>query len=145
MIVVEKVDLWPHCVTTTYNNLDLKFVVDIPTKNTINKLDLSTTISAATQKAPSLMTTGLEQVCLSTTVIAEEAIHLGNNATVFQAAVLQWQEQHLTLYSLKSKMATSRAQAAIMAIENTKIKFKNTLDALLVLIKLGKDSQVLIR
>ena len=60
MIVVKKVDLWPHCVTTTYNNLDLNFVVDIPTKNTINKLNLSTTTSTATQKATSLMTTGLE-------------------------------------------------------------------------------------
>ena len=28
--------------------------------------------------------------------IAEEAIHLGNNATVFQAEVLQWEEQHPT-------------------------------------------------
>ena len=35
--------------------------------------------------------------------IAEEAIHLGNNATVFQAEVFQWEEQHPTLYSLKSK------------------------------------------
>ena len=45
------------------------------------------------------MTTGLEQVCLllinnSHNDIAEEAIHLGNNATVFQAEVLQWEEQH---------------------------------------------------
>ena len=30
--------------------------------------------------------------------IAEEAIHLGNNATVFQAEVLQWEEQHLTYF-----------------------------------------------
>ena len=46
------------------------------------------------------MTTGLEQVCLllinNTNDIAEEAIHLGNNTTVFEAEVLQWEEQHPT-------------------------------------------------
>ena len=51
---------------------------------------------------------GSKQVCLSTTLIiinyiVEEAIHLGNNATVFQAEVLQWEERHPTLYSPKSK------------------------------------------
>ena len=35
--------------------------------------------------------------------IAEEDIHLDNNASVFQAKVLQREEQHSTLYSLKSK------------------------------------------
>ena len=76
-------------------------------------------------------------MCLSTTVITditEEVIHLGNNATVFQAEVLQWEEQHPSLYSLKSKQndINCDSQAAIMALDNTKIKSKTTIDAVLV-------------
>ena len=81
--------------------------------------------------------------------IANETIHLGNNATVFQAEVLQWEEQHPTLYSLKLKnknvVINCDSQAANMALDNTKIKSKTTLDALLALNKLGENNQVLIR
>ena len=50
--------------------------------------------STAIHMASSLMTTGLEQVCLSTTV---------TNATVFQVEVFAVREEHPTLYSRKQK------------------------------------------
>ena len=99
------------------------------------------------------MTTGLEQVCLSTTVIshinsAEEAIHLGNSATVFQAEVFAVgrKASHLIFAETnnKSVVINCDSQAAIMALDNTKIKSKTTLDAVLALNKLGENNQVLI-
>ena len=77
--------------------------------------------------APSLMTTGLEQVYLSTTVIchndtAEEAIHLGKNATVFQAEVFAVGRtaSHLIFAKTKNKsfVINCDSQAAIMALES---------------------------
>ena len=71
--------------------------------------------------------------------ISDEAIYLGNNATVFQAAFFQWEEQNLTLYSLKQKCCHKLqhdSQAAIMSLDNTKIKSKNTLVVVLAINKL---------
>ena len=68
-------------MTTTYN-LDPNFVVDIPTKKNYKEDEpINHNINCHTE-ALSLMTTGLEQVCLSTTVIM-------TLPTVFQAEVLQ--------------------------------------------------------
>ena len=81
--------------------------------------------------------------------IAEEAIHLSSNETVFQAEVFQREEQHPTLYSLKSKKCFLNrlrhdTRAAIMALDNNKIKSKATRDAVLAINKL-RENQVLIR
>ena len=50
--------------------------------------------------------------------IAEEAIHRGNNATVFQAEVLQWEEQHPhnIRRNQNKKCCHKLRQAAIMAL-----------------------------
>ena len=82
--------------------------------------------------------------------IAEEAIHLGNNATVFQAEVFSVERtaSHFIFAKTKNKsvhVINCDSQAAIMALDNTKIKSKTTLDAVLSLNKLGENIQVLIR
>ena len=63
--------------------------------------------------------------------INEEAIHLGNNATVFQAEVF-----HLIFAETKNKSVVINcdSQAVIMALDNTKIKSKTTLEAVLVVV-----------
>ena len=103
---------------------------------------------------PGLMTTGLEHTCLSFinyshNYIAKEAIHLVNNATVFQAEVFAVGRTapHLIFAETKNKSVVINcdSQAAIMALDNTKIKSKTTLDAVLALNKLGENNQVLIR
>ena len=64
---------------------------------------------------------------------AEEAIHLGNNATVFQGEVFAVGRaaSHLifALTKNKSVVINCDSQAAIMPLENTKIKSKTTLDS----------------
>ena len=81
--------------------------------------------------------------------IAEEAIHLGNNATVFQAEVFAVGRtaSHLIFAETKNKSVVINcdSQAAIMALDNTKIKSKTTLEAVLALNKLRENNQVLIR
>ena len=81
--------------------------------------------------------------------ISEEAFHLGNNATVFQAEVFAVGRtaSHLIFAETKNKSVVINCdgQAAIMALDNTKIKPKTTLDAVLALNKLGENNQVLIR
>ena len=81
--------------------------------------------------------------------IAEEAIHLGNNATVSQAEVFAVGRaaSHLIFAETKNKnvFINCDSQAAIMALDNTKIKSKTTLDTVLALNKLGENNQVLIR
>ena len=60
--------------------------------------------------APSLMTTGLEQVfCINNShnAIAEEAIHLGNNATVFQAKVFAVEKEASHLIFAETKLKKS--------------------------------------
>ena len=88
--------------------------------------------------APSLMITGLEQdacVLINNThnYIAEEAIYLGNNATVFQseAFAVGRAASHLIFAETKNKsfVINCDSQAAIMALDNSKIKSKITLDA----------------
>ena len=86
------------------------------------------------------MTTGLEQVCLSTTVI----ITLPKKPFIL-ATMRLWDAavgiaaSHLIFAEIKN------SQAAIMAFDNTKIKSNTTLDAVLVLNKLGENNQVLIK
>ena len=68
---------------------------------------------------------------------AEEAIHLGTNATVFQAevfAVGKAASHHKTV------VINCDSQAATLALENTKIKSKTTPDTVL-----AEINQVLIR
>ena len=81
--------------------------------------------------------------------IAEEAIHLGNNATVFQAEVFAVGRtaSHLIFAETKNKsfVINCDSQAAIMALDNAKIKSKITLYARLALNKLGENNQLLIR
>ena len=61
--------------------------------------------------------------------IAKEAIHLGNNATVFQAEVFSVGRavSHLIFTETKNiSVINCDSQAAIMARDNTKIKSKTT-------------------
>ena len=79
---------------------------------------------------------------------AEEAIHLGNNATVFQAEVFAVGRtaSHLIFAEAnnKSVVINCDSQAAIMALDNTKIKSKTTLEAVLALNKLGETTRFLL-
>ena len=80
--------------------------------------------------------------------IAEETIHLGNNETVFQAEVFVVGRPafHLIFAETKNKsvVINSDSQAAIMALDNTKIKSKTTLEAVLALNKLGEKTRFLL-
>ena len=80
--------------------------------------------------------------------IAEETIHLGNNTTVFQVEVFAVGRtaSHLIFAETKNKnvVINCDSQSAIMALDNTKIKSKTTLEAELALNKLGENNQVLI-
>ena len=62
--------------------------------------------------------------------IAEEAIHLGKNATVFQNEVFAVGKtaSHLIFAETKNKSVVINfdSQAAIMALDNTKIKSKSS-------------------
>ena len=116
-------------MTTTYN-LYPNFVVDIPTKEQrkITKMsNLSTITSTATRMAPSLMTTGLKQLCLSSTVIitlSKKQFFSTTMRLCFKLKYLQLDEQHSTLYSLKPKtrvlssIATVRPQLWILKTHN---------------------------
>ena len=76
-------------MTTTYN-LDPNFVVDIPTKKDYKEVEpIKHNINCHTEgsKLDDNRTVTGELINNSHNDIAEEAIHLGNNATVFQAEV----------------------------------------------------------
>ena len=68
-------------VTTTYN-LDCNFVVDIPTKNTIKKLNLFTNCHTDGSKLDDNRTGAGVLINNTPNDSAEEAIRIGNNATV---------------------------------------------------------------
>ena len=92
-------------MTTTYN-LDLNFVVDILTKKdyrVVGPINHNINFHTEGSKLDDNRTGAGVFINNSHNDIAEEAMHLGNNATVFQADDFQWEEQHPTLYSLKSK------------------------------------------
>ena len=94
------------------------------------------------------MTAGLEQVCLSTTVIITlpkkpfilATMRLWDAAVAIAAS-------HLIFAEIKNTnvVINCDSQAVIMAFDNTKIKSKTTLDAVLVLNKLEENNQVLIK
>ena len=93
-------------------------------------------------------TDGSKLINYSHNDIAKEAIHLGNNATVFQAEVFAVERaaSHLIFTETKNKgVVNCDSQATIRALDNTKIKSKTTLNAMLSLNKLGENNQVLIR
>ena len=93
--------------------------------------------------APSLMTTGL-----STAVIMTLPKKRSISATMrlcFKLKYSQWEEPHFRRNKKKSDVINCDSQAAIMALDNTKIKSKMTLEAVLALNKLGENNQVLIR
>ena len=138
-------------MTTTYN-LDPNFAVDIPTKEDYKEVEpINFNINCHTDgsKLDDNRTGAGVIINYSHNDIAEEAIHLGNNATVFQAEVFAVGRTafHLIFAETnnKSVVINCDSQAAIMALDNTKIKSKTTLEAVLALNKLGENNQVLIR
>ena len=138
-------------MTTTYN-LDPKFVVDIPTKEDYKEVEpINYNINCHTDgsKLDDNRTGAGVLINYSHIDSAEEAVHLGNSATVFLAEVFAVGRtaSHLIFAETnnKSVVINCDSQAAIMALDNTKIKSKTTLDAVLALNKLGENNQVLIR
>ena len=128
------------------------FVVDIPTKEDYKEVEpINYNINCYTDgsKLDDNRTGAGVLINYSQIDSAEEAIHLGNSATVFQAEVFAVGRtaSHLIFAETnnKSVVINCDSQAAIMAIDNTKIKSKTTLDAVLALNKLGENNQVLIR
>ena len=76
-------------MTTTYN-LDPNFVVDIPTKEDkpeVEPIDYNINCHTDGSKRDDNRTGAGAIISNSQNKIAKEAIHLGTNATVFQAAV----------------------------------------------------------
>ena len=92
-------------MTTTYN-LDPNFVVDILTKKDYKEVEpINQNINSHTEssKRDDNRTGAGVLINNSHNDIAEEAIHLGNNATVFQAKVFSGKSNiPPTIYSLKS-------------------------------------------
>ena len=135
-------------MTATYK-LDPNFVVDIPTKEDCEEVEpINNNIKCHTDgsKLDDNRTGAGVLINNSHNDIAEEAIHLGNNSTVFQAEVFAVGRaaSHLIFAETKNKSVfiSCNSQAAIMFLENTKIKSKTTLDAVLTLNKLGENNQV---
>ena len=138
-------------MTTTYN-LDPHFVVYIPTKDDSKEFEpINDNINFHTEgsKLDDNRTGAGVIINYSHIDSAEEAIHLGDNATVFQAEVfvVGRTASHLIFAETKNKRVAINcdSQAAIMALDNTKIKSKTTLDAVTALSKLGENNHVLIR
>ena len=137
-------------MTTTYN-LDSNFAVDIPTKEDYKGVEPINNINCHTDgsKLDDNRTGAGVLINYSHNDIAEEAIHLGNNDTVFLAEVfvVGRTASHLIFAETKNKSVVINcdSKAAIMALENNKIKSKTTLNAVLALKKLGENTQVLIR
>ena len=136
-------------MTTTYN-LDSNFAVDMPTKEDYKEVELiNYNINSHTDgsKLDDNRTGAGVLTNNSHGGMAEEAIHLGNN--VFQAEVFAVGRaaSHLIFTETKNKSVVINcdSQAAIMTLDNTKIKSKPTLDAVLALNKLAENNQVLIR
>ena len=92
-------------MTITYN-LDPNFAVDIPTKEDYKEVEpINHNINCHTD-ASKLDDTGLEQVCLSTTVIMalpKKQFISAKMRLCFKLKYSQWEEQHPTLYSPKQK------------------------------------------
>ena len=92
-------------MTTTYN-LDPNFAVDIPTKEDYKEVEpINYNINCHTDgsKLDDNRTVAVGLINYSHNNIAEEAIHLGNNATVFQAEVFAVGRTTSTVYSPKQK------------------------------------------
>ena len=131
-------------MTTTYN-LDPNFAVDIPTKEyykEVEPINFSINCHTDGSKLDENRTGAGVIINYSHNDIVEEAIHLGNNATVFQAEVFAVgrRASHLIFAETKNKSVVINcdSQAAIMALDNTKIKSKTTLEAVLALKKTGR-------
>ena len=133
-------------MTTTYN-LDPKFVVE--DYKEVEPINYNINCHTDGSKLDDNRTGAGVLINYSHIDSAEEAIHLGNSATVFQAEVFAVGRtaSHLIFAETnnKSVVINCDSQAAIMALDNTKIKSKTTLDAVLALNKLGENNQVLIR
>ena len=72
---------------TTFYNLDINFVVVIPTKKKVEPINHNMNCHTKDSKLCDNRTGAGVLINNSHNDIAEEAIHLGNNATVFQAEV----------------------------------------------------------
>ena len=91
---------------TTTHNLDPKFFVDIPIKEDYKEVEpINFNINCHTDgsKIDDNRTGAGVIINYSHNDIAEEAIHLGNNATVFQAELFAVGRTASTLYSPKQK------------------------------------------
>ena len=133
-------------MTTTYN-LDPYFAVDIPTKKDYKGVEpINFNINCHTDgpKLDDNKTGAGVIINYSHNDIAEEAIQPGNNATVFQAEVFAVGRttSQLIFAETKNKSVVINydSQAAIIALDNTKIKSKTTLEAVLALNKLGENT-----
>ena len=110
-------------MTTTYN-LDPKFVVDIPTKEDYKEVEpINYNINCHTDGSKLDDNRAGAGVLINYSHIdnAEEAIHLGNSATVFQAEVFAVGRtaSHLIFAETnnKSVVINCDSQAAIMALD----------------------------
>ena len=117
-------------MTTTYN-LDPNFAVDIPTKEDYKDVEpINYNINCHTygSKLDDNRTGAGGLINYSHNDIAEDTIYLGNNANVFQAEVFAVGRtaSHLIFAETKNKSVAINcdSQAAIMALDNTKIKSK---------------------
>ena len=113
-------------MTTTYN-LDPNFDVDIPTKEDYKEAEpINFNINCHTDgsKLDENRTGAGVIINYSHNDIAEEVIHLGNNATVFQAEVFAVERtaSHLTFAETKNKSVVINCDShtAIMDLDNTK-------------------------
>ena len=118
----------PDCMTTSYN-LDPNFAVNIPTKEDYKEcvlINYNINCNTVGSKLDENRTGAGVLVNFSHNDFAEEANHLGNNATVFQAEVFAVRRtvSHLIFAITKNKSVVINcdSQAAIMALDNTKIK-----------------------
>ena len=110
-------------MTTTYN-LDPNYAVDIPTKEDykeVEPINLNINCHTDGSKLDDYRTGAGVIINYSHNDIAKEAIHLGNNATVFQAEVFAVGRtaSHLIFAETKNKSVVINcdSQAAIMALK----------------------------
>ena len=137
---------------TPFLNLDIKYTVDIPAREEYKEITPPpNSIICYTDgtKLPDNNTgAGIHVRCNQSTT-TEESVHLGMNATVFQAEIfaIGRAAEHITNSNTNGKhiIINCDSQAAILALDSHIIKSNTTSTAAQALNNLAKRNQVLLR
>ena len=137
--------------TTTSLNVDITFSVEIPDRALYQELPMDkTTINCYTDGSKMEGDVGAAvYITKDGETVQEASYYLGSNSTVFQAETYAINQAATLLLQdgthNQNIVIHCDSQAAIMAIDNSKIKSKTTLNAANSLSALGSSNRVLLR